>query len=322
MAREIPTGSGAPTMAGAADTYPATNGRLHNGGAGGGPSELDILAGSLFAGRIEPVARFFARHQHPSPAVVWNPDVAALGDPRLEAFSRHCDRLGSPDGLLPEEAATVENFGNFANNLMLVELLDWFGTDFRYTHHGLTIAESYGRDLNGRRASDMPYFPYVFFRGLYRAALFRRERVLSVHEPPNGVLVSISRRLIVPAVDRSGRVTRFAVLNIPQNGLGDLLHAIPGPVIVADGEDRIRFVNAAAMMLTGMTGATFEKRSVTDLLGPRFALEGPPPVCPAPDDERPRQIGDTEISARRWTVSAAWIIYAGQPYRVFSLQEQ
>ncbi|MEO0620919.1 MAG: hypothetical protein AAF183_01715 [Pseudomonadota bacterium] len=223
----------------------------------------DMLAGSLFMGRTDQLdALFYAKRARP-PLVIWDPNRIDLQGGDLVAFFDHVAGLPSARGLpLASAFDPTDAPGN--QWLMLLEPTS-FGTDFRYLQYGQGIAEYFGSSLNGKLTSALGGHISRFFIALYRAAMHRRQCVLSEHEPPAEVFVRIWRRLIVPLVDDAGFVTRFAVLNIPENQMRAGLEVVPYPCIVADRTRQVRFANTAARRFTGMEKPWTHRATLEDV---------------------------------------------------------
>lgn len=103
-----------------------------------------------------------------------------------------------------------------AGNLMMLEVVDGeaAGRDYVYRLYGADIARRYGRDMTGRRTSELPGAVADFFSGLYAVAIERGVVIHSLHTPPPEVNVSKWERLIFPL--GSPMVRKILVVNIPK----------------------------------------------------------------------------------------------------------
>ncbi|MEM9145987.1 MAG: hypothetical protein AAGC57_07280 [Pseudomonadota bacterium] len=240
----------------------------------------DLLAGSLFMGRTNRLDELFYAERARPPLVIWDPNRIDLQDAEFEAFVEQVNRLPTVRGLPLASAFDPARFMS-REWLMLLESIG-FGGDFRYLFYGSGVAEYYGRSLTGRRTSAIGGHISRFFIALYRAAMHRRQRVLSEHEPPSHVFVRIWRRLIVPLVDDTGFVTHFAVLNIPENHLRSGLEVVPFPCIVADRARMVRFANAEARRLAAPTRVWEYGEPLAALLGQDLVLPDEPEALLGP----------------------------------------
>ncbi len=234
----------------------------------------DILAGSIFRGQTDRLAALFYAHRARPPHVVWSPNRHDLASDIFEEVLDHVWSLPVHAGLPLSESFDVSRAPH-ARWLMHLDI-EGFGRDFRYLHYGAGISEYYGRDMRGRRASEFGGHISQFFIALYRAAMQRRQIVLSEHEPPRSVFVRLWRRLIVPLVDGRGFVVRFAVTNLPENHLRSGLEVVPFPVVVADADRTIRFANEPARRLAADPAAADHGAPLDGLLGPGLDLPGDP----------------------------------------------
>ncbi|MEK6215894.1 MAG: PAS domain-containing protein, partial [Boseongicola sp.] len=188
-----------------------------------------------------------------APEVIWSPAEAELRSPLLRQFADICRRYTTPDGVIPATAVRLEDFGGLTEWLMMIDPID-DGKDFRYTFYGPAISEHYGKDMTGQLTSNFGGHIGNFFAGIYKAAHKRGEIVYSEHEPPINVFVRVWQRLIVPLTDIDGKISRFLVLNVPDNELRTGLELMVDPVFVLTPDERIIFTNRAAKTLFNITG--------------------------------------------------------------------
>ena len=248
-------------------------------------NDIDRLTYSLASGSLDEAQELFAAYDAPAPMVLWAPREADLAGPLLSEFATACDRLSEGAPTLPEDSVSPEAFAGLERWLMIVNIQP--DERFVYRYYGTGIAEHYGRDLTGSASDTFGAHISVFFTALYRAARLRKERVLSTHEPPRDVFVRLWRRLVVPMTDGNGRVTGFAVLNLPENGLRAGLELIMDPVFVVEEAGRVRFTNAAAREAydaAALAGGSSDFTRVTGI--------------PLPDDETPFSLHRRQIHLR------------------------
>ena len=176
-------------------------------------------------------------------------------------------------GRVPEAAFDIEALDALKDWLMLIERADDGG--YRYVHYGSAIAEQSQRDMTGQTTRSFGGHITVFFEGLYKAACARREWALSEHEPPQELFVRSWRRLIVPLFGPDGdTVTRFAVLNVPENELRAGLELMPDPVFVAAPNEDVLYANQAAQRMFELTPPQIRGATLRQLTG--ISLEDQP----------------------------------------------
>lgn len=159
---------------------------------------------------------YFAENGAPPPRIAWNPAEADLPAGPLQFLVRYWRQHGR-EGALPgfsivDPIALKPALGY----LMLLDVLDE-GWDYRYRIYGSEIASRFGRDLTGRRTSDIAKtaFTGIFYIAGYRAVLARREPLFTVSSSPRYVAAVDWWRLVLPLADRDGAVTRILVGNMP-----------------------------------------------------------------------------------------------------------
>ncbi len=214
---------------------------------------IDVIADSLTPRQTDVVRHLFNAAGARAPEVIWSPDEAELRSPLLRQYAGICRRYMTPDGKVPTTAIRLEDFGGLTEWMMMIDLVD-DGQDFRYTFYGAAISEHYGQDMTGRLTSDFSGHIGTFFAGLYKAVHRRGEIAYSEHEPPINVFVRVWQRLIVPLTDKSGKIARFLVLNVPDNELRTGLELMVDPVLVLTSEKRVIYANRAAKTLFKLSG--------------------------------------------------------------------
>ncbi len=214
-------------------------------------TDSDVSRTPLASSR-EPLKDIFRQNGAPPPQIVWGPDLVDLIDNTLYKLASYALENMAEDGTVPASA--------FNNPDKLAGLSDWLvmisakddGLDFHYDYYGQGISQMYGRDMTGTNLSDQTSHVGTFYTSIYRAALARRQWVMTVHEPPDTVFVQCWRRLIIPLADAEGTLSRFAVVNVPENALRAGLEAVPDPTLVVDDRQILRFCNTAARNLLGL----------------------------------------------------------------------
>jgi hypothetical protein len=166
---------------------------------------------------------------------------------------------------IPDSSLNISKLSQFSDWLMLIDVIDG-GADYKYTYYGSGIAEHYGADMGGRLTSEFTGFISTFFVSLYRAAMIRKERVYSIHEPPGSVFVRVWQRLIVPITDACGDVVRFVVLNIPESEMRSGLAANPWPSIAITESGLLLYANPAALELLGKEPSEVLRKPLTQVI--------------------------------------------------------
>lgn len=232
----------------------------------------DLVSREAPAGRNDALRELFNAHGARAPVVLWTPRNDELQNPLLRRFAEICRGWADARGHVPEARFDAGALGPLRDWLMRLEVEQ---DDLRYLEYGPQIVDHYGQDMTGRSVGDIGGHIAEFFEALYRAAAERGEWVLSEHEPPRIVFVRSWRRLIVPLFGPDGEtVTRFAVLNVPENELRDGLELITDPVFVTDGAQRIRYANAAAQTAFGLPPVRPRAPSLREVVG--FGIENAP----------------------------------------------
>ena len=245
-------------------------------------AQIAALSEDLVAGRTDGLRLLFAAQQASAPILIWDPQQRDLRHPVIQSFAAEMGKLRDAEGRVSLDAYDAADLSGYGGWLMLLEpILDADGApvDYTYLHYGDEIAGTYGRDMTGRRTSEIGGYISTFFRALYRSVIDRGEWVKSLHEPPSDVFARIWRRLIVPLYDADGTVRRLVVLNVADNDLRAGLEAVPDPVMVVRQNGYVTFANRAARSLFGERqflgeATTLEAYSglVLDLSAPQDAV--------------------------------------------------
>jgi len=194
---------------------------------------------------MEQLNALFRKSGGRAPRILWSPQRQDLNTPLIRQFAAILDTLAPDSTHIRQADFQMVQFASLQDWLMLVDVEDG-GARFRYGHYGAGIAEVFGRSMLGRTSDEFDSHISRFFNAIYRAALARKTRVLTRHEPPKQVFARAWERLIVPLFDSNGDVTQFAVLNVPDNELRPGLEIIPDPVLIVDEQQIVRFANRAA----------------------------------------------------------------------------
>lgn len=232
------------------------------------------VAHDLAQGDVTSLAALFSSVNVPTPLVVWSPKQNDLPHNRLRSFADRCDMMETPNRLLPQEAITPEVFGALQEWLMILKY-DANGA-LVFHHYGHGIAQVYGRDMTGCSTASFTHHISAFFNAVYAAAGQRRERVFTVHQPPNQVFARTWSRLIVPMVGNTCDITGFVALNLPENALHAGLEALPVPVMIMDQDEIVRYANREAR--EDFDGGIYGPwdRSLFDYCGIDLQMDTPP----------------------------------------------
>lgn len=178
---------------------------------------IEALAADIVeAKRCARLGAYFTDNGAPAPRIAWDPADADLPPGPLQFlvryWRRHCPEGELPDFGIVDPIALKPALGY----LMLLDVLE-DGWDYRYRIYGSEIASRFGRDLTGRRTSDIAKtaFTGIFYIAGYRATLSRRIPLFTVSSSPSYVAAVDWWRLVLPLADREGRVGRILVGNMP-----------------------------------------------------------------------------------------------------------
>ena len=177
-------------------------------------SDMERLAELIAAERLADLQSFFAARGAALETLLWSPTAAALSNDTMRFLIEYWHRLRGDAPMPLADAVSPFDLRPALGHIVLIDVLD-DGWDGRFRLYGTRVAETYGRDMTGRRVSDIDGGNYVstFFRALYRSAWLRREAFFTYHFPPSHVAVSSWQRLALPLCDAQGRVTRFLACN-------------------------------------------------------------------------------------------------------------
>lgn len=223
------------------------------------------LGRHLLNGDSAALANLFEIEGYAPPTIIWTPSSRSFLHPTMLAFSCSVGSALSEDGILRERNFSFATFEAYSDYLMILEPTN-LPTKWTYTYYGQRIASQFGKSMVGKSTDMFEDHISAFFSALYYAAKQKRSCVLSEHGPPKAVFVSKWRRLIVPVFQDDERLSRFIVLNIPDNELRAGLEAVPTPVVVARADGSICFANNAMEELIGEKEDKLGK-NIQDVLG-------------------------------------------------------
>ncbi|MDU9003315.1 hypothetical protein [Sedimentitalea todarodis] len=191
------------------------------------------------------IADAFAAAGAPPPFVMWRPHAEMVECRSTTAFHMACDRLTGGQDAISEDQLDLSCFGAMKDWLAIVELAE-DGHAYRYAHFGQGITRFYGRDMTKRTTADFPAHISKFYTEIFGEVRRRKERVLTVHQPPDRVFITTWRRLLVPVVDTAGNVTQILTSNNPENELRAGLEILPASVLIVDADHVVRYANKIA----------------------------------------------------------------------------
>lgn len=285
-------------------------------------AEATALSRLLAKCRSADLTDLFDAMHLPTPTLLWRPKFVDLHHPVLKGFQR---ALGaSTQGRYPVEWLSGPDFEAIKESMIVLEPLEG-GEDFVYRHYGARIRALAGRDMADRRVSDLAAeYPQlaIFFLAVYRAVVERAEPVKSDHAAPKAPLTRQWRRLIVPLIDATGRVSRIAVSCAADNELRAGLEILPDGVIVADATGRVAFANRPARRLLDIGGTVLADMSFADLTGAEFDLPARPEDVILERNRmvrRVRKVQGTTIVPLEFTIGANY--FRGDPFYVIFVRE-
>ncbi len=191
------------------------------------------------------IARAFAESGAPPPLVTWQPSAKIAECQSTTAFHAACDQLTGGQSAISEENLDLWHFGAMKDWLALVKLAGKDGT-YRYTHFGDGITRFYGSEMGIKTTADLLPPIRKFNAAIFEHIRQYKQRVLTVHQPPDQVFVTTWRRLMVPVVDAAGNVTQILTSNYPDNELRAGLEILPISVLIVDADDVVRYANKVA----------------------------------------------------------------------------
>ena len=226
---------------------------------------FELVTESLKPGNMDALNRIFLDHGARAPDVIWDPKRGDLRNSLLRQFHDTATRLGDENGTLTVETLQLEKFGQLMDWLMLVEKNA--DGEFTYLYYGRAIADAYGQDMSGKTVEAFGGHITSFFAALYDAVSERGVWAYSEHEPPKSVFVRSWHRLIVPLAGREGNVSRYLVMNVPENELSAGLELMVDPVFVIGEDKEVIYFNSAAQQLFKLSRKGDTPKSLEALTG-------------------------------------------------------
>lgn len=234
---------------------------------------VERLADDIASERYGSARALFVRRGVRPPFLLWQPHESDLPSPILVRILRWWLQLPRYDSLPVTEAFDPAALGAAADHIMVVDVIG-DGHDFHYTHFGAALARAGGHSMRGQRTSTIGGHVSVFLAAVYRAVIQRREPIYTEHEPPHNLFVAQSDRLILPLLDRDGRIGRMVVALVPEAPLRTLIDTVMDGVVVFDHAGMIRMANAAGVDLFGCDEEAMRGRPVWDFLLAEFISSG------------------------------------------------
>lgn len=159
---------------------------------------------------------YFAENEAPKPRIVWDPLEHELNAEPLRFLARYWRAKRVGDGLPGIDIVDPLALKPALGYIMLLDVLD-DGWDYRYRIYGSNIVQRFGRDLTGKRTSDISKtaFTGIFYLAGYRAVLERRLPLFTVSASPKYVAAVDWWRLALPLAAPDGTIARLLVGNMP-----------------------------------------------------------------------------------------------------------
>lgn len=179
-------------------------------------SAMEPLVALLLADRQQDLKDYFAAHEARLETLLWSPTTAVTSNDPMRFIIEYWEQLRHTGADIPlASAVSPFDLKPALGHVVLIDVLE-DGWDGQFRVYGTKVAETYGRDMTGRRVSEIDGGNYVsvFFRALYRAAWLRREPFFTHHFPPPHVAVESWQRVALPLAGPDGRVSRFLACNV------------------------------------------------------------------------------------------------------------
>ena len=155
---------------------------------------------------------------------VVQPTLGDIPDPKLRNLhGRWLFGITDASGLVSKSIIETEEFYTLLRNAMLLEIERSrpFQFDYVFRIHGAEISALYGRDMTGKRISDLQGPEYGLFLDLFDIALTRKSLIYAEHTPPPDVDVETWQSLILPLGE--DKVEWILVVSLPSGPrLGDV----------------------------------------------------------------------------------------------------
>jgi len=178
---------------------------------------MERLVEQMLADQQPDLKAYFAAHEARLEHLIWCPTTAVTDNAPMRFIIEYWERLQAEAGgaMPPASAVSPFDLKPVLGHVVLIDVLD-DGWDGQFRVYGTKVAETYGRDMTGRRVSEIDGGNYVstFFRCLYRAAWLRQLPYYTHHYPPPHVAVESWQRVALPLAGADGKVSRFLACNI------------------------------------------------------------------------------------------------------------
>ena len=148
--------------------------------------------------------------------VILEPGDGDLMDMRLRGLLRAWTSAKFKNkGRLPAKGDLAEGAVRAAADFC-VDIEIAAGGELAFLSYGRGIARAFGRDMTGRRVSDLPKADAIFFKKVYFIAGSKRIACATEHAPSATVPVGRWMRLVLP-MDETGKgnATHFLACNVP-----------------------------------------------------------------------------------------------------------
>lgn len=195
-----------------------------------GSSRADAWTRGLVGESYDEIAAAFIAGGVGAPRVVWTPQPAdILASQSRFALQYWEDARGEADAP-PLAALDPLSLRQALGYLSILEpVAD--GTDFRYRLFGTQITAISGYDLTGELASRQRASAYVvdFAVASFRAAVLRRQPLLTLRSPVGAQFTASWERLVLPFLDGDGAVARLLSVSVPLTRKDQPVHIVfPG----------------------------------------------------------------------------------------------
>jgi hypothetical protein len=177
---------------------------------------MEQLVELLLADRQPDLKAYFTAHEARLETLLWSPTKAVTTSEPMRFIIDYWERLRRDGAAIPPASAVSPfDLKPVLGHVVLIDVLDE-GWDGQFRVYGTKVAETYGRDMTGKRVSEIDGGNYVsvFFRALYRAAWLRQTPFYTHHFPPPHVAVESWQRIALPLAGADGGVSRFLACNI------------------------------------------------------------------------------------------------------------
>lgn len=227
---------------------------------------IDDLVDAVMHGSDARLYDMFQAVGAKAPIIQWSPATTDLTNPMILDFANSCGQIGDPQQPIAEADFALSKFERHLPWMMVLEV-EKEGEAFRYSHYGEGIANVRGLSMLGQTSADFGGHIGLFFTAVYGAILCRRKWLLTEHVAPKEIFARTWERLMAPVINPEGKVTRIVAMNVPDNELSAGLEIIPDPVMVLDGDQIVRYANAAARRMFDRSQFPSQDLSLFDYSG-------------------------------------------------------